>query len=234
MPLSRRPRDLSFTLKASAALALAVVADLLFWGHDIGSTQGAFALLLTLAATALHPAARRDVKAGWALVAATGLAIVLAWAPGPMAWMLFWAMLSLAVLLPRAARFDDAWRWSQRLVAQAAVGLFGPWLDLGRARKAGRTTQDLELARRRAAAGPAGGRRRDLPGPVRRRQSGDRHGPVDPAAAAPQPRPVLASGSSGWRRRPWPGACCVRAAAASCRRARPVLSSTWPGSRSPR
>jgi hypothetical protein len=143
MPLSRRPRDLSFTLKASAALALAVVADLLFWGHDIGSTQGAFALLLTLAATALHPAARRDVKAGWALVAATGLAIVLAWAPGPMAWMLFWAMLSLAVLLPRAARFDDAWRWSQRLVAQAAVGLFGPWLDLGRARKAGRTTRTL-------------------------------------------------------------------------------------------
>ncbi len=44
------------------------------------------------------------------------------------------------MLLPRAARFDDAWRWVQRLVAQAAVGLVGPWLDLARARKAGRTT----------------------------------------------------------------------------------------------
>jgi hypothetical protein len=141
MPLSCRPRDLSFTHKVGAALALAVVADLLFWGHDSGATQGAFALLLTLAATALHPAARRDAKAGWALVAATVLAIVLAWAPSRTVWVLFWAMLSLAVLLPRAARFDDAWRWSQRLIAQAAVGLVGPWLDLARTRKTARTTR---------------------------------------------------------------------------------------------
>jgi hypothetical protein len=141
MPLSRRPRDLSFALKVGAALALAIVADLLFWGHRIGWTLGAFALLLTLAATALHPDARRDVKAGWALVAATVLAIVLAWAPNLLGWLLFWAMLSLAVLLPRAARFDDAWRWSQRLVAQAVVGMLGPWLDLRRARKAERTTR---------------------------------------------------------------------------------------------
>jgi hypothetical protein len=49
-------------------------------------------------------------------------------------------MLTLAVLLPRASRFDDAWRWSQRLAAQAVIGLVGPWLDLGRARKAGRAT----------------------------------------------------------------------------------------------
>ena len=138
MPLSRRPRDLSFALKASAALALVVVADLLFWGHRIGSTLGGFALLLTLAATALHPAARRDLKGAWALLAATVLSLVLAWAPSLLAWILFWATLSLAVLLPRAARFDDAWRWSQRLVAQAVVGLFGPWLDLARARKTNR------------------------------------------------------------------------------------------------
>jgi hypothetical protein len=141
MPLSRRPRDLSFALKASAALALVGIADLLFWGHDIGSTLGAFALLLTLAATALHPAARRDRKAGWALLAATVLSLVLAWAPSLLAWILFWATLSLAVLLPRAARFDDAWRWSQRLVAQAVVSLAGPWLDLARARKTNRAAQ---------------------------------------------------------------------------------------------
>ncbi|SFI79062.1 DUF4173 domain-containing protein [Caulobacter sp. UNC279MFTsu5.1] len=141
MPLSRRPRDLSFALKVSAALALAAVADQLFWGHDIGATLGGFALLLTLAAAALHPAVRRDRKAGLALAFAAVLALVLAWAPSPLAWILFWAALSLAVLLPRTARFDDAWRWSQRLVAQAAVGLAGPWLDLGRARKAGRSTR---------------------------------------------------------------------------------------------
>ena len=141
MSLSRRPRDLSFTLKASAALALVVVADLLFWGHDIGSTLGGLALLLTLAATAVHPAARRDRKAGWALLAATVLSLVLTWAPSLLAWILFWATLSLAVLLPRAARFDDAWRWSQRLVAQAVVSLAGPGLDLARARKTNRAAQ---------------------------------------------------------------------------------------------
>jgi hypothetical protein len=141
MPLSRRPRDLSFALKIGAALALAVAADVLFWGHRLGAVVGAFALLLTLAATAFRPAARRDAKAGWALVAATGMAIVLAWAPGLAAWLLFWALLNLAVLLPRAARFDDAWRWSQRLLAQAAVGLAGPWIDLVRARKTSRSTR---------------------------------------------------------------------------------------------
>jgi hypothetical protein len=141
MPLSRRPRDLSFALKASAALALVVVADLLFWGHAIGAVLGVFALLLTLAATALHPAARRDRKAGWALLAATALSLILGWSPSPLAWALFVALLSLAVMLPRAARFDDAWRWSQRLLAQAVVGLVGPWLDLRRARKAGRATR---------------------------------------------------------------------------------------------
>jgi hypothetical protein len=141
MPLSRRPRDLSFALKVGVALILVVVADLMSWGHRIGWTLGVFALLLTLAATALHPDARRDAKARWALIAATALAILLAWSPSLLAWLLFWAMLSLAVLLPRAARFDDAWRWSQRLVAQAVVGLAGPWLDLGRTRKAGRMTR---------------------------------------------------------------------------------------------
>ena len=141
MPLSRRPRDLSFALKAGAALALVAAADLLFWGHAIGSTLGVFALMLTLTATMLHPAARRDRKAGWALLAATVLSLILGWSPGPLVWTLFVAVLGLAVLLPRAERFDDAWRWSQRLLAQAVVGLVGPWLDLRRARKAGRTTR---------------------------------------------------------------------------------------------
>jgi hypothetical protein len=132
-------RDLSFAAKASAALLLVVVADLLFHGHAVGATLGAFALLLILAATALRPDLRHDRKAGWALLAAAILALILVEAPSPLAWMLFWAALSLAALLPRAQAFDDAWRWSQRLAAQAAVGLFGPWIDLRRARRTGRT-----------------------------------------------------------------------------------------------
>lgn len=141
MPLSHSPRDLSFTLKAGAALAVVAAADGLFWGHAVGASLGGFALLLTLTAAALHPAVRRDAKAGWALAGATGLALVLAWTPSLPAWLLFWAMLSMAVMLPRAARFDDAWRWSQRLLAQAVVGLLGPWIDLGRMRRTGRVSR---------------------------------------------------------------------------------------------
>ena len=133
MSLSRRPRDLSFAAKASAALVLVAIADGLSWSHAIGATIGVFALLLTATATALHPAARRDPKAVFALAAAAVLALVQVEAPGFLVWMLFWTALSLAVLLPRAKGFDDAWRWAQRLLAQAAVGLFGPWLDLRRA-----------------------------------------------------------------------------------------------------
>lgn len=139
MPFSRSPRDLSFASKAGAALALVGAADLLFWGHAFGATLGAFALLLILAVVALKPAVRRDAKAGWALAAAALLALALGWAPGVLAWLLFWAALSLAALLPRAQRFDDAWLWSQRLAAQAVTSLFGPWLDLARARRIRRT-----------------------------------------------------------------------------------------------
>jgi hypothetical protein len=139
MPPFRRPRDLTFAIKASAAAALVVVADLLFYGHPFGATVGVFALLLTLAATLLHPAARRDPKALFALAAAAVLALIQVETPSLLASLLFWALLSLAALAPRALGFDDAWRWSQRLLAQAAVGLAGPWLDLRRARRAGRT-----------------------------------------------------------------------------------------------
>ncbi|MGR4865269.1 DUF4153 domain-containing protein [Caulobacter sp. LARHSG274] len=142
-PRRARPsfRDLSFAAKASVALLLVVVADLLFHGHPVGATLGAFALLLTLATAALRPDLRGDRKAGGALLAAAVLALVLVEAPSLLAWMLFWAALSLAALLPRAHRFDDAWRWSQRLLGQAVVGLVGPWVDLRRARRLGQATR---------------------------------------------------------------------------------------------
>jgi hypothetical protein len=145
MPFPRPPRDLSFATKAGTALALVAVADLLFWGHAFGATLGGFALLLVLAAVVLRPAVRHDAKAVLALVAAVVLALVLGWSPGPLAWLLFWAALSLAVLLPRAHRFDDAWLWSQRLLAQAAMGLLGPWLDLARTRRIRRTARRWTL-----------------------------------------------------------------------------------------
>lgn len=136
--LGRRPRDLSFALKIGATVLLAAAADLLLYGHRIGATLGVFALLLAVAAVGFHPAVRRDPKALSALAAAVVLAVVLVEASSPLAWTLFWEALVLAVLLPRAQGFDDAWRWSQRLSAQAVVGLVGPWVDLNRARRTGR------------------------------------------------------------------------------------------------
>ncbi|MBO9707871.1 MAG: DUF4173 domain-containing protein [Caulobacter sp.] len=129
MPPTVRPRrDLSFVLKIAAALVLATAADVVFWRPG-GSATGGFALALTATVALLVPRAARDPKAICALAAALVLALVLVEAPGPLAWILFWSALTLAVLLPRAARFDDAWRWSQRLAAQAVVGAFGPLLD---------------------------------------------------------------------------------------------------------
>uniref|UniRef100_UPI0013DE5645 DUF4153 domain-containing protein n=1 Tax=Sphingomonas sp. 2R-10 TaxID=3045148 RepID=UPI0013DE5645 len=52
--------------------------------------------------------------------------------PGVLAWVLFWSALSVAALLPRAARFDDAWRWAIRLLLHGAGGPIKLLTDLHR------------------------------------------------------------------------------------------------------
>lgn len=127
---------LSFWIKAVAAVALTGIADQLFWVHQmLGSGLGGFALAWLAATVFVHPALRRDRRA----IAAAGFALVYAAAladdPSLLAFMLFCAALGLAVLLPRAAGFDNALAWGGRLLFQALIAPLGPLLDLRRLRR---------------------------------------------------------------------------------------------------
>ncbi|MFD1033580.1 DUF4173 domain-containing protein [Sphingomonas hankookensis] len=122
----------SFLLKAAATCALVFLFDRLFPIDAGGATVGVFAgaWLLALLAT------RRDVRArrgAWVAVAfATLFAVALFDASSGLAWVLFWSALSVAALLPRAAGFDDAWRWSVRLLLHGASGPLKLLMDLHR------------------------------------------------------------------------------------------------------
>ena len=120
---------LSFWVKMLALAAAIVAADLLV--GEVGSWLGGAMLAWAVALFAVRPEVRRSPGV-WALAAAGGFALVLAYDPSPLAWLMFWAALSIAALMPRVGRFDDAWRWGLRLVAHGASGPFAPLLDLGR------------------------------------------------------------------------------------------------------
>jgi hypothetical protein len=124
---SARPR-FSFAAKIALTLAGVVAGDWLFWDQPWGSTLGGAALAMSLGVFALHREIRRDRAALIAAAAAGALALVLIDRPAALAWLMFWTALTLAVLLPRA-RFDDAWRWFQRLAFHAFVATVGPLLD---------------------------------------------------------------------------------------------------------
>ncbi|KEY99585.1 hypothetical protein AI27_02530, partial [Sphingomonas sp. BHC-A] len=49
-----------------------------------------------------------------------------------LAWLLFWTAAGVAALIPATARFDDGWRWFQRLVWLGLRAPFGPLIDLKR------------------------------------------------------------------------------------------------------
>src|SRR5207244_3247943 len=104
--------DWSFLLKLAAALSLAAIAQAVFVAQRAGTTIGGFALLLLITAALLRPVLWKNRAARPALAAAAFFALVLAADPGFLALILYWMMLSLTALLPRAARFDDGWRWT--------------------------------------------------------------------------------------------------------------------------
>lgn len=122
--------DWSFLFKLIGALALAGVAQALFVFERGGATIGSFALLLLGASALLRPVMWRDRRARLALVAAAFFALVLAADPGVLALLLYWAMLTLAALLPRAGGFGDGWRWTLRMVGHGTLSPFMPLRDL--------------------------------------------------------------------------------------------------------
>ena len=129
-------RRFSFAAKIACALLLAWAADRLFLFEYPGANLGYYALALLAAAAALRPAILRSRQGLAGLALALGAAIMLIEDPSLLAAALYWCALAFAVLAPRIARFDDAWRWAKRLLLHGLTVAVAPLLDMGRARKA--------------------------------------------------------------------------------------------------
>ena len=119
----------AFLLKLAGALLLVALADLLFWFQRAGSTLGLFALAVLIVTGCMRMEMFRRWPSRIAFAGALFFALALAADPRPLALLLWWTSLTLAALLPRTARFDDGWRWAQRLVVHGVLSAFGPLRD---------------------------------------------------------------------------------------------------------
>lgn len=134
----------SFLIKAVVAMALAAAFDRMLPDGPAGSVVGAFASLWLFGLIAARADIRRDRRAWFALAAAGLFTAALLDDPGPLAWTLCWCALSCAALLPRTARFDDAWRWAVRLGLHAASSGVQPIADARQSlRRAGRQRRGI-------------------------------------------------------------------------------------------
>lgn len=126
-----------FAFKLALAAGLIALADQTFFQRGFShGWLGLFAAALVAAAALALPAIRRDARSLAALAFALAMAAAMAWDMTPLPFLLFWPALGLAILLPGTARFDDAWRWTQRLIAHGFKALFGPLFDLSHLAKA--------------------------------------------------------------------------------------------------
>jgi len=126
-----RPNRFSFLIKIGVTALLAAAFDWLFPDEPGGVCIGLFALTWLLGLILARPDVRRPrLATAVTLALAAIFCLSLAYDPGPLAWLLFWAALSLGALLPRTASFDDAWRWAVRLVLHGFTGIAKPVVDL--------------------------------------------------------------------------------------------------------
>lgn len=128
----------SFGLKVALAVGLVIGGDWLFWqqGHS-GGAIGFFGVAMVLAMLLAHPAITRHRPAAAAAGMATIYALAMVYSSSLLAWLMFWVAAAMAVLLPKSGRFDDGWRWFQRLAGHAVMALAGPlpdWLRRKRSR----------------------------------------------------------------------------------------------------
>jgi hypothetical protein len=138
-PARSSPYRFTFTAKLLGLLATVSFADQLFYGAAApGSTVGLFAITLILLVPALRPELRSHPGALVAIAVAAWFAGVMLHAPSLLAAILCWLALSLAVLLPRAARFGNGAAWLLRLAVHTAAAPFRPLVDYNRARRARR------------------------------------------------------------------------------------------------
>ena len=143
----------SYGLKLALVAAVAGLGDYLFWQlGQWGGVQGLFGFGLIGAVLLARPAVRHDRRALAAIALAALYALAQLRDPSVLAFALFWIAMGLATLLPGTARFDDGWRWFQRLLVHGLKSLIGPLIDL----------TILSRVRRKRPAGPLG-LRRSLP-----------------------------------------------------------------------
>ena len=119
----------SFLAKASAAAALIALADFLFFDREPGWTIGLFALAWTAAVALTVPQTRRGLPLLF-LAGAAAFGLIIIEDPGLLAWLLFWVCLSVAVLLPRLARIENALRMAIRLFVHWASSAVSAPYDL--------------------------------------------------------------------------------------------------------
>lgn len=121
-----------FVIKFAVAVALALGFERVFPGGLAGVAIGAFAGVWLLGVALARRDLRRDRLARVALFMAAVFVVATVDDPGLLGWTMFWCALSVAALLPRAAGFDDAWRWGVRLALHGLSGVKRPIDDLGR------------------------------------------------------------------------------------------------------
>ncbi|QDK34818.1 DUF4153 domain-containing protein [Sphingomonas sp. IC081] len=153
MHFAAAPLGASFRWKLGLGLAVVAVGDWLLYQRGLAyGSWGLLALALLAALLAGTPALRRSKPGLPAALAACLFALALTWDPGPLAWTLFWLAAGMAALLARTGRFDDGWRWAQRLFWQALRAPFAPLLDMRRIAKVRAAGHGRRIGLRRAAS----------------------------------------------------------------------------------
>lgn len=132
-----------FRWKLLPTLLVVGLGDWLFYQHQFhGGYLGLFTLAVLVALLMGRPAVRHDRSARGALAAAGLFSAALLYDASLLAWALFWIAAATAALLPVTARFDDGWRWFQRLALHGLYAPFAPLIDVRRllkVRAAGRS-----------------------------------------------------------------------------------------------
>ena len=116
MPTSVSQFTARFLFKVTLTILLAWLGDWMFFQRELyGGHFGLYALALLAALMAGRPAIWRDRRALAAVALALVFALALIRDAGLLPWTLFWTAAAMATLLPMTGRFDDGWRWFQRL-----------------------------------------------------------------------------------------------------------------------
>ncbi|HEY5713068.1 MAG TPA: DUF4173 domain-containing protein [Allosphingosinicella sp.] len=138
-PAARPPKLYSFLMKVAGALLLVILADRLFFRAErVGSTLGGFAAAFLILTVCLRLETLRSWPSRVALLVAALASAAMMVDVGLLPLAIYAVSLTVAALLPRTTRFDDGWRWMQRLILHGPLALFGPlrdWMILRRARR---------------------------------------------------------------------------------------------------